>query len=119
VIISTDRFVRRSCMPGQKEQMKNQKGQLSFAFIPASLFIGLALGWALGHFVISKTVMTRKEITPEAPQFSLRNRVHQTILAIDNALSAEQNTEYRKVLIEFAYRLTDLDLRTKLQKSVN
>jgi hypothetical protein len=106
-------------MIGQKEEPKKKNGRWSYAFIPASLFMGLALGWTLGHLVTKKVLAAPNKMATKRPQFVLRNRVRDTILAIDNELSTEQNAEYRKVLTEFAYRFTDLDLRAKLKKSIN
>ena len=103
-------------MTGLKKQPKNEKGKLSYAFIPASLFMGVAVGWTLSHLVTKKTVVTQNRTATEKPQFTLRNRVRETILDIDHELNAEKNAEYRRVLVEFAYRLTDLDLRAKVQK---
>jgi len=106
-------------MTGQKEKSKNKNGRWSYSFIPASLFAGLVLGWALGHMVTRKMSETPNKTATDRPQFTTQNRVRDTILAIDNELGTEKNAEYRKVLTEFAYRFTDLDLRTKLKKSIN
>ena len=106
-------------MIGQKEEPKKKNGRWPYVFIPASLFMGLALGWTVGQLVTKKKFEVQNKNAPERPQFTLGNRVRDTILAIDNELGTEQNAEYRKVLTEFAYRFTDLDLRAKLKKWVN
>lgn len=106
-------------MTGNKEQPKKKDRRWSFAFIPTSLFAGLAVGWVLGHLVTKKTSAAPNKIAPQRPLFTVRNRGRDTILAIDNELSTEKNAEYRKVLTEFAYRFTDLDIRAKLKNRVN
>ena len=106
-------------MTRQEKQQNKEKGKWSYAFIPASLFMGIALGWALSHLVTKKAVVTQNKIATERPPCTLRNRVRESILAIDNELSAVKNAEHRKVLVEAAYRLADLDLRTQVQKSLN
>ena len=106
-------------MTEQKKQPKKEMSKWAYAFIPASLSIGIALGWALSHFATKKAITTQKKNAIDRPQYTYRDRFRGAILAIDNELSAMKNAEDRKVLVEVAYRLRDLDLRTKLQKSLN
>ena len=106
-------------MNGQKRQPRKEISKWGYAFIPASLSIGIALGWALSNFATKKVITTQKKSAIDRPQYTYRDRFHGAILAIDNELNAIKNAEDRKVLVEVAYRLRDLDLRTKLQKSLN
>jgi hypothetical protein len=106
-------------MTGQKRQPKKEMSKWAYAFIPASLSIGIALGWALSNFATKKATHTQEKNATDQPQYKYRDRFRGAILAIDNELNALKNAEDRKVLVEVAYRLRDLDLRTKLQKSLN
>jgi len=48
---------------------------------------------------------------------TLRERVQETILAIDRELSLARNAEYREALVRTAYRLRDLSLYMQLHES--
>jgi|WetSurMetagenome_2_1015567.scaffolds.fasta_scaffold558373_1 hypothetical protein len=101
----------------EKQSIKGNKRRI-YTYISASLSLGIVLGWALGHFINKKAVVTQKKIASERVGSTL-NRVRETILAIDNELSTMNNAEDRKVLVEVAYKLRNLELRKQIQDPVN
>jgi hypothetical protein len=104
-------------MIGQAKQPEKGKSKWTYAYIPASLSLGILLGWTLSHFITKKAVVNNKNIAEKSG--STLDKVREAILAIDNELSAAKNAEDRKVLVEAAYSLRDLELRKQAQEPLD
>jgi hypothetical protein len=102
-------------MTAQTIESKKGNRKWANALIPTSLLMGFGVGWALNQLITKKTTVTQKRIAAERSQSTSHNKIREATLAIDHGLSVINDAKDRKVLVDAAYRLRDLDLSMQFQ----